>query len=158
MNGRIQSDIDSIETIKTPEKIKFLDLIPELKRKAAIDSNFDVSLWTVDQSGFPSQLISPEENVNNYFKSSSRIFVSQHKQDLNKIESKDDLRPFFVSFYDSDSDYPQPHIPSAISFYLALFRRITSFHASRISRIYFSASSIISISFCKLASNSLRAI
>lgn len=106
MNGRIQSDIDSIETIKTPEKIKFLDLIPELKRKAAIDSNFDVSLWTVDQSGFPSQLISPEENVNNYFKSSSRIFVSQHKQDLNKIESKDDLRPFFVSFYDSDSDYP----------------------------------------------------
>lgn len=106
INGQILSDINSTETVKTPGKIKFVDLLPEFKRKAGVDSQSEVSLWTVDKFGFPSQLISLEENVNHYFNAVSRIFVSIDKQHLNQSETKEDVRPFIVSFYDSNADYP----------------------------------------------------
>lgn len=105
-NGQITPNLDSKETIKAPGKIKFIDLVPELKRKAEIDPHSEIFIWAVDQSGFPNQLILPDENINQYFKSSSRIFISIANQELNQLDSKEAALPFFVSFYDSNADYP----------------------------------------------------
>lgn len=105
INGRIISNLVTPK-VKTLGNIKLLDLIPEFKRKAEIISNSEVSLWTVDEFGYPKKHISPASNVSQYFKSSSQIFVTRNNQEF----FKDDSRPFLVSYYDSNAIYPLIYI------------------------------------------------
>lgn len=100
MNGQITPDLQSLETpIKTPVNIKFKDLLPEFKRRAGINPESDAVLWTLGPSGFPSRQISPECNINQHFRSSSKMFVTENNQELKSIKLED-ARPFIISFYD----------------------------------------------------------
>lgn len=94
--GYIQSTLDSSIVVKPPSDIRFKDIFSNIKNDAKITTG--ASMWTIDMHGYPFKYINPDCKINQFFKSSARLFIAPYEFDFSESTAAQP-RPFLVSFY-----------------------------------------------------------
>ncbi|OHS94624.1 Clan CA, family C19, ubiquitin hydrolase-like cysteine peptidase [Tritrichomonas foetus] len=109
--GKVPSNPDTNENIKSPGDIRFTDFLSNIKRTCNVDNSKDVTLWTIDKSGYPKQFIKCESQVKQIFPTSSRMFVSDVLIDNSSPEQ---FVPLIVTYYDpTNAETPLQYIKFA---------------------------------------------